>query len=713
MNNLVDYDGESDEDSPKRRSLVAEDIFALYEDWIYINDRDYYIFLNINILISVPKDGAADDQDSGDSRQRRDSDMMFDDEAVYNETHVESPASDHSDAVGFREPPPPKRREEFHSPSPALRTPSKFPHVSSHASLVSYAGDDEKEDAFEQGSNKASQDEDIPIDSEVRIPPAPEQECNPELQKIRYFVIYDLDVLQARFEEHFQKKSVGFDSNGAIQNRKDFLNPSSYNLFVISFSLDEKGTNFRNSIFNPHMFPSNCYYEKIAEEQRKLTESSGLGKKPAGNQHFTSRPSYADATLVRAALHPKVFTYVDQLVKHIQYNFILHEPVKSCLIRVILGRFLIIPKPYGISCLGEKQENGGIFENTVYNVPVDKESINMKKLVNSNVTIADCIPFLAKMFNEPGLTFCTGIKRYCSGAIVLPANPVDFENVKKSIKFAAKKTDECPYQHKGLAIVLSSPPELFGTVSGYATFQAVGKHKEYIFVEGRAKKRAKTGKFAVQGCMEYRVLDHKYGCSLIAFAVNKFARHLPRLMFTHLLCPILGDRMYSNRLINVDGIPTLIKPSQNKMLSTKLVRSLPQAMFDPVFPVLGSLIVLAVTHADVECCTVFSGDFNDEEGVCRTMCASALRSPSLRSTQKLRNIMQCKLNNPLFGMHENPSRQLIKECFERMCMKCESTVMPYLLVSDSMRLHEGKCAKISLVQNHKCCKQMIRNKHKA
>ncbi|RCN39332.1 hypothetical protein ANCCAN_14733 [Ancylostoma caninum] len=34
-----------------------------------------------------------------------------------------------------------------------------------------------------------------------------------------------------------------------------------------------------------------------------------------------------------------------------------------------------------------------------------------KKLVDRSVTISECIPGLARLFNEPGLTFCTGLKR--------------------------------------------------------------------------------------------------------------------------------------------------------------------------------------------------------------------------------------------------------------------------------------------------------------
>ena len=40
-------------------------------------------------------------------------------------------------------------------------------------------------------------------------------------------------------------------------------------------------------------------------------------------------------------------------------------------------------------------------------------------------------------------------------------------------------------------IALNRPPQKEGYIQGYATFQQVGTHKEYIFVEENATKRMK------------------------------------------------------------------------------------------------------------------------------------------------------------------------------------------------------------------------------
>uniref|UniRef100_A0A7I4YVB7 PseudoU_synth_2 domain-containing protein n=1 Tax=Haemonchus contortus TaxID=6289 RepID=A0A7I4YVB7_HAECO len=291
-----------------------------------------------------------------------------------------------------------------------------------------------------------------------------------------------------------------------------------------------------------------------------LRRLHGGKESPSGSNHRISQ-------LLRSATHPKTFSYVDQLTNYLKNNFILHEP----------GRFLIIPKPYGVSCVGEPQQEGGVFENSVFNRK-DPDEVPMKEVVDKSVTISECIPGLSRLFNEPQLMFCTGLKRYLSGAIVLPACSADFENIKNSIKYAAGKPANCSPHYRALALLVSSPPSSGGSLSGYATFQSNGKVSEYIFVEQNAGRRARTGKFAVAGSMEWRVLSERYGCSLVEFTVDKFARHLPRLMFSHMLCPILGDELYGNRLIEIDGKPATVQPKDLRRVRN--ARYFPRALTD-------------------------------------------------------------------------------------------------------------------------------------
>ncbi|EFO83372.1 hypothetical protein CRE_02806 [Caenorhabditis remanei] len=98
----------------------------------------------------------------------------------------------------------------------------------------------------------------VPEEQEIRIPPPPDVEVNPKLLAV--------------FENAFRQKAAGADLNKQIQGNPKYNNPMIYTTFIETFDIDEKGTNFPKNIFDPHVFPDNCYYDAIGEEQRKGQE---------------------------------------------------------------------------------------------------------------------------------------------------------------------------------------------------------------------------------------------------------------------------------------------------------------------------------------------------------------------------------------------------------------------------------------------------------
>ncbi|CAI4223619.1 unnamed protein product [Auanema sp. JU1783] len=245
------------------------------------------------------------------------------------------------------------------------------------------------------------------------------------------------------------------------------------------------------------------------------------------------------------------FKYVDQLSGYLAKNFILHEP----------GKFVIIPKPYGISCVGEMQPSGGVFKSGRFDEKDENFKMSKRKS-EKDISITDCLPNLQHYFREPRLEFCVGLKRYLSGAIVLPCNEKESSRLVNSVKFASLQRSEDDTHYRVIAVLMGNLGKNEGSVSGYSTFLPMGSHKEYTFIEGKASKRAKSGKFAVEGSLSYKVLSRKYGCTLVEFGVNKFSRHLPRLIFSHLQCPILGDKLYASRLADIDGKPVNVNRSK-------------------------------------------------------------------------------------------------------------------------------------------------------
>uniref|UniRef100_A0A8R1HYC3 Uncharacterized protein n=1 Tax=Caenorhabditis japonica TaxID=281687 RepID=A0A8R1HYC3_CAEJA len=284
MNNLVAYDADSDDESPRRRSSDASKFAAQHEE-----ERK--------------------------KRTRRDSDEYGDDFSPQEEEEGEE--------RNFVEPPPPKRVSE-HSPSPAaFRTPQMgMVNVNSQASLVSYSGEgDDDEDsvidekqfsapptelhepappvrqsmdaesdeeqklidlAIKEGNDAMSRmnEDSSPAGSEtpIREFDSPRHEENQEEhveKELKIPAPPDVEVdpaLVSKFQRAFAQKAAGMDLNRHIQGNPQYNNPMSYETFIETFDIDEKGTNFASNIFDPHMFPENCFYNAIAEEQRKLTE---------------------------------------------------------------------------------------------------------------------------------------------------------------------------------------------------------------------------------------------------------------------------------------------------------------------------------------------------------------------------------------------------------------------------------------------------------
>uniref|UniRef100_A0A1I7ZRG7 Pseudouridine synthase n=1 Tax=Steinernema glaseri TaxID=37863 RepID=A0A1I7ZRG7_9BILA len=273
------------------------------------------------------------------------------------------------------------------------------------------------------------------------------------------------------------------------------------------------------------------------------------------------RPSSSEASqaasskFIHAAMTPKTFSNSRDLAEYLRRTHVFHKA----------GDFLILNKPYGVSTFGYLQPTGGIFENSRYDRKKETEAETGVDAEDKpkEPTIESALPYLRHQFGEPFLEISTGLKRYLSGPIIVPCSPQSANFLKESKKFASSLNDnqDHPFTHHRALVICVGRPKLTNEVlSGYATFQTVGDRSEYIFVEGKAKRRAKSGKYAVSGTVEYEVLHSQNGCSLIDLKFGKFSRHLPRLAMSHIMCPILGDSIYQNRLVTVNDELHSVEP---------------------------------------------------------------------------------------------------------------------------------------------------------
>ncbi|KAL1513268.1 hypothetical protein ABEB36_002697 [Hypothenemus hampei] len=173
--------------------------------------------------------------------------------------------------------------------SSRVSSPANNPSVTvttKKAKLVSYhddniASDDEGEVEdeipqqliFINDSEKSEEVICLNDDIDSLIPPEPSGTCSAELQK-----------KIAKLCEQMQTQQR--DMNAEIQKKKAFRNPSIYEKLIQFCELNELGTNYPPSIYDPLKWSNESYYEVLAKVQK--TEMDLREKERKGKVEFVS-----------------------------------------------------------------------------------------------------------------------------------------------------------------------------------------------------------------------------------------------------------------------------------------------------------------------------------------------------------------------------------------------------------------------------------------
>lgn len=176
---------------------------------------------------------------------------------------------------------------------------------------------DAENTAPEEKSSETADDSDVAVKSKPipaitmpQLPPEPTGRCSNKLQeKI-------IDLLE-------KKHRKNLDLNTNIQNRKDFRNPSIYKKLLSYLNLDETGSNYPKSLFDPTCWTEESYYENLSKVQKEAYEKkekekakqarthveflSGT-KKPTQGEEPKKRKSKWDVSVVPAAAPVKTAT---------------------------------------------------------------------------------------------------------------------------------------------------------------------------------------------------------------------------------------------------------------------------------------------------------------------------------------------------------------------------------------------------------------------
>lgn len=71
----------------------------------------------------------------------------------------------------------------------------------------------------------------------------------------------------------------GMDMNYMVQKRKDFRNPSIYEKLIIYCNINELGSNYPPSVYDPNRWGKDSYYEELAKVQKLDMDMKEKAKK--------------------------------------------------------------------------------------------------------------------------------------------------------------------------------------------------------------------------------------------------------------------------------------------------------------------------------------------------------------------------------------------------------------------------------------------------
>ncbi|XP_050295251.1 SAP30-binding protein isoform X2 [Anthonomus grandis grandis] len=166
------------------------------------------------------------------------------------------------------------------SPTSSVTVASRLTKlVSYHDDTIASEDENEVEDDIPQQIiyvNESDKSQEVPMDlddDELLIPPEPPGSCSAELQ----------DKINKLYEK---MQTQQMDMNAVIQKRKDFRNPSIYEKLIQFCGLNELGTNYPPSIYDPLKWTKESYYEELAKVQK--ADMDRREKERKGKIEFTA-----------------------------------------------------------------------------------------------------------------------------------------------------------------------------------------------------------------------------------------------------------------------------------------------------------------------------------------------------------------------------------------------------------------------------------------
>ncbi|XP_026676202.1 SAP30-binding protein [Diaphorina citri] len=157
--------------------------------------------------------------------------------------------------------------------------------------------DEEKENSMntsaEPTPTEEKQVEMTPADKDdIQLPPEPPGRCSQELQ----------DKITRLYE---RMQATGMNMNQVIQKRKDFRNPSIYEKLIQFCGINELGTNYDASMYDPLRWGKESYYEELAKAQKEEMDKRNKEQKEKTKVEIVvgtaKKPAGGTATVIKAS----------------------------------------------------------------------------------------------------------------------------------------------------------------------------------------------------------------------------------------------------------------------------------------------------------------------------------------------------------------------------------------------------------------------------
>lgn len=173
--------------------------------------------------------------------------------------------------------------------------------------------------------------------------------------------------------------------------------------------------------------------------------------------------------------------------------------------------------------------------------------------------IADIMPILRHHFQCPKLQIVHSIKMYYTGVLIMVKNEKAKDAVIQAID--RSKSPGLPYQTY-LGVTYGIPQ--IESVKESTLFLTQKKYQgEHITFPSKSiskslRKQGKIQKVNIQCTVLKR--NHIFNCALVRFDTSKDKYHSTEVFATEELCSILGDYLYSTRVVKISDIPVKIEP---------------------------------------------------------------------------------------------------------------------------------------------------------